>query len=159
VIKLRKLNNRNLWRLGELQREFGPGAKVGGSPSVASVEVERIIFEGTARSHLGDPGSAFLLLDANDRVVGAALHYNHEELPYVQYVAAFYLDPRFRGQGLGAEALAAVVADARERSGRKYVAWVVHPENSVMLKLSRALGPEFAVDAETGYLQFVNPDT
>ena len=158
MIKLRKLNNRNLWRLGELQREFSPRANAEKSPSVAAHEVERIIFEGTARSHLGDPGSVFLLLDANDRVVGAALHYNHEELPYVQYVAALFLDPRFRGQGLGAEALAAVVADARERSGRPYVAWVVHPENSVMLKLSRSLGPEFAVDSETGYLQFVNPD-
>jgi RimJ/RimL family protein N-acetyltransferase len=150
VIKLRKLNNRNLWRLGELHRET--------SPSVAAFEVERIIFEGTARSHLSDPGSAFLLLDGSDRVVGAALHYNHEELPFVQYLAALYIDPRFRGEGLGAEVFAEVLADARERSGRPYVAWVVHPENAPMLKLSRALGPEFATDPETGYRQFVNPD-
>ncbi len=150
MIKLRKLNNRNLWRLGELQRET--------LPSVPASEVERIIFDGTARSHLGDPGSAFLLIDDRDRVVGAALHYNHEELPYVQYIAALYLDPRFRGEGLGAQAFAAVLADARERSGRPYVAWVVHPQNSPMLNLSRALGPEFATDPETGYLQFVNPN-
>jgi RimJ/RimL family protein N-acetyltransferase len=150
VIKLRKLNNRNLWRLGELERET--------SPSVPAAEVERIIFEGTARSHLRDPGSAFLLVDDKDRVVGAALHYNHEELPFVQYLAALYIDPRFRGEGLGAQVFAAVLADARERSGRPYVAWVVHPENVAMLKLSRALGREFAIDHETGYRQFVNPD-
>jgi RimJ/RimL family protein N-acetyltransferase len=149
VIKLRKLNNRNLWRLGELQRET--------LPSVPASEVERIIFDGTARSHLGDPGSAFLLIDDRDRV-GAALHYNHEELPYVQYIAALYFDPRFRGEGQGAKSFAAVLADASERSGRPYVAWVVHPENSPMLNLSLALGPEFATDPETGYLQFVNPN-
>jgi RimJ/RimL family protein N-acetyltransferase len=150
-MKLRKLNNRNLWRLGELQRDT--------SPSVSSSEVERIIFEGTARSHLGDPGSAFLLIDDRDRVVGAALHYHHEELAYVQYIAALYLDPRFRGEGLGAEVFAAVLSDARERSGRPYVAWVVHPDNSAMLKISRNFGPEFGTDPETGYRQFVNPDT
>jgi RimJ/RimL family protein N-acetyltransferase len=150
-MKLRKLNNRNLWRLGDLQREI--------SPSIPAFEVERIIFEGTARSHLTDPGSAFLLIDDNDRVVGAALHYNHEELPFVQYLAALYIDPRFRGEGLGAEMFAAVLTDARERSGRPFVAWVVHPENRAMLKLSRAIGPEFATDPETGYRQFVNPDS
>jgi RimJ/RimL family protein N-acetyltransferase len=80
------------------------------------------------------------------RRVGAVLHYDHEELPYVQYIAALYLDPRFRGEGLGAEAFAAVLADASERSGRPYVAWVVHPENSPMLNLSCALGPGFATD-------------
>lgn len=151
MIKLRKLNNRTLWRISELQREA--------SPSVAAAEVERMIFEGTARSHLGDRGSAFLLIDQNDRVVGAALHYNHEELPYVQYLAALYLDPRFRGQGLGSEVFAAVLNHANVRSGRPYVAWVVHPDNAAMLKLSRALGPEFAIDRETGYLQFVSPET
>jgi ribosomal protein S18 acetylase RimI-like enzyme len=76
----------------------------------------------------------------------------------VQYLAALYIDPRFRGEGLGAQVFAAVLADARERSGRPYVAWVVHPENVAMLKLSRALGREFAIDHETGYRQFVNPD-
>jgi RimJ/RimL family protein N-acetyltransferase len=150
VIKLRKINNRNLWRIGELHRES--------SPSDPALEVERILFEGTARSHLGDPGSAFLFIDDGDRVVGAALHYNHEELPFVQYVAALYLDPRYRSEGLGGEAFAAVLTDARERSGRLYVAWVVHPENDVMLRLSRQLGPEFATDPETGYKQFVSPN-
>jgi RimJ/RimL family protein N-acetyltransferase len=150
VIKLRKLNNRNLWKLGELHREDFPAAPAS--------EVERIIFEGTATSHLRDPGSAFLLIDDRDEIVGAALHYNHEELLYVQYVAALYLDPRFRGRGLGGEAFNAVLTDARERSGRPYVAWVVHPENTAMLKLSRVLGPEFATDPATGYAQFVSPN-
>jgi GNAT superfamily N-acetyltransferase len=72
------------------------------------------------------------------------------KLPFVQYLAALYIDPRFRGEGLGAELFAAVLADARERTGRPYVAWVVHPENTAMLKLSRAIGPEFATDPETG---------
>jgi hypothetical protein len=52
-----------------------------------------------------------------------------------------------------------VVADARERSGRPYVGWAVHPENEAMLKLSRGVTIQFGVDEETGYLQFVDPDS
>jgi GNAT superfamily N-acetyltransferase len=148
-MKLRKLTTRTLWRLSALEREA--------APSGAALEVERIVFERTARSHLGEYGSAFLLLDSNDRVVGAALHYNHEELPYVQYVAALFVDPRFRGCGLGREAFVAVVEDARQRSGRPYAAWAVHPQNAAMLQLSRELTTEFGVDEQTGYVQFVYP--
>ncbi len=151
VIRLQKLSDRTLRQLGELLREQ--------DPSLPTLEVERIIFEGTAQTHLGDPGSAFLLIDGDGRIVGAALHYNHEQLPFVQYIAAFFLDRRFRGEGLGREAFAAVVADARERSGRPYVAWIVHPENVAMLKLSREITTQLGIDEDTGYLQFVYPDS
>ncbi len=151
MIKLYKLSTRSLWRLGVLQPES--------APSPAAPEVEQIIFGGTARSHLGDAGSAFVLIDSNDRVVGAGLHYNHEELPYVQYIAALFIDHRFRGGGLGREAFVALVADARERSGRPYAGWAVHPQNLAMLKLSRELTVAFGVDEETSYVQFVYPAT
>lgn len=151
MINLHKLSNRTLWRLSGLERERDL------SPS--TLEVERIIFDGAARGYFGDPGSAFLLIDGDGRVVGAALHYNHEQLRFVQYIAALFLDHRFRGEGLGREAFAAVVADARQRSGRPYVAWIVHPENVAMLKLSRGITTQFGVDEDTGYLQFIDPDS
>jgi GNAT superfamily N-acetyltransferase len=145
------LGDRTLRRLDELEREA--------NPSLPTLEVEKVIFNATARSHLGDPGSASLLIDGDGRTVGAALHYNHEELPFVQYIAALFLDHRFRGQGLGRSAFDSVVADARARSGRPYVAWIVHPENVAMLKLSRGITTQFGVDEEKGYLQFIDPDS
>ncbi len=149
-LQLHRLTNRTLWRISQLQRD----------PSAESwaAEVERIVFEGAAASHFRDPGSAFLVADASGTIVGAGLHYAHETMQFVQYIAAVFVDPRHRRRGLGGALMQAVIDDALVRSGRPYVAWVVHPLNTAMLMTSRRLATEIGVDQPTGYLQFAFPD-
>ena len=148
--QLHRLTNRTLWRIDQLQRE----------PSAAEweAEVERIVFDGAAASHLRDHGSAFLAAGASGTIVGAGLHYPHETMQVLQYIAAVFVDPRNRGRGLGRSLMRAIVDDALVRSGRPYVAWVVHPLNTAMVAISRELAAEIGVDEPTGYLQFAFPD-
>jgi ribosomal protein S18 acetylase RimI-like enzyme len=153
MLQLHKLTNRTLWRISQLQRD--PFLE----PQPWADEVEQIVFGGAAATHLGDSGSAFLVADDDGRMVGAALHYEHEQLPYVQYIAAIFVDPRYRQRRLERAMLRLVVVDARQRSGRPYVAWVVHPGNAAMLSISRELVREFGTDTSTGYVQFVHPDS
>lgn len=119
------------------------------------------MLHGGAASHLGEPLSAILLIETPDRqTIGAAVHHPHNAMPGVQYLSAILIDHRWRRQKLGASALATVIADARARSGRPYVAWAVHPLNAVMLKVSRtvvASGQGLAVDPGSGYVLFVDP--
>lgn len=138
-----------LWRLGNIEHE--PDAPVW------VAEVEAILLDGAAATHLREHGSAFLAADDTGQVVGAALHYNHESLTGAQYVAAILLDHRHRGSGLGRELMAAVLKDALTRSGRPHVVWVVHPDNAPMLALSDSVGERLGTDPETGYVQYAHP--
>jgi GNAT superfamily N-acetyltransferase len=138
-----------MWRIGAIERD--PAA------TKWATDVERILLGGLAASHLGEPGSALLAADEEGRIVGAALHYAHEELVGVQYIAALLIDHRFRRRGLGRELFALVLDDARTRSQRPYVAWAVHPDNAEMLALSAEVVAPFGTDDETGYVQFVHP--
>jgi GNAT superfamily N-acetyltransferase len=121
------------------------------------VEVENILLDGIGASHLYETGSALLLADDQGQIVGAALHYTDDRLPGAQYIATVLVDHRYRRLGYGRALLQAVVSDAIDRSGRTYAVWIVHPENAVMLRLSRDLGEELGVDSVTGYVQFVYP--
>jgi ribosomal protein S18 acetylase RimI-like enzyme len=121
------------------------------------VEVENILLDGIGASHLYETGSALLLADDQGQIVGAALHYTDDRLPGAQYIATVLVDHRYRRLGYGRALLQAVVTDAIERSGRSYAVWIVHPENSVMLRISGDLGEELGVDSVTGYAQFVYP--
>jgi GNAT superfamily N-acetyltransferase len=121
------------------------------------VEVENILLDGIGASHLYETGSALLLADDQGQIVGAALHYTDDRLPGAQYIATVLVDHRHRRLGYGRALLQAVVTDAIERSGRSYAVWIVHPENSVMLRISGDLGEELGVDSVTGYAQFVYP--
>jgi ribosomal protein S18 acetylase RimI-like enzyme len=121
------------------------------------VEVENILLDGIGASHLYETGSALLLADDQGQIVGAALHYTDDRLPGAQYIATVLVDHRYRRLGYGRALLQAVVTDAIERSGRSYAVWIVHPENSVMLRMSGDLGEELGVDSVTGYAQFVYP--
>jgi GNAT superfamily N-acetyltransferase len=121
------------------------------------VEVENILLDGIGASHLYESGSALLLADDNGRIVGAALHYGDDRLPGAQYIASVLVDHRYRRLGYGRTLLQAVVTDAIGRSGRSYAVWIVHPENAVMLRISRDLGEELGLDSVTGYVQFVYP--
>jgi GNAT superfamily N-acetyltransferase len=148
-LSLHKLSSGSLWRIAAIQRD--PAA------TGWAIDVERILLDGLAVSHLGEPGSALLAADDEGRIVGAALHYEHEELVGVQYVAAVLIDHRFRRRGLGRELFDLVLDDARTRSGRPYVAWAVHPGNVAMLALSVEIVATFSTDDETGYVHFVHP--
>lgn len=120
-------------------------------------EVERIILGPTGRSWVGAPRSWLLAADHAGAIVGAVLHYPHDALRGAQYLAGVLLDHRLRGEGLGHELVEAAIRDAIERSDRGYVAWMVHPENKVMLHLSAQLGEQLEVDQVTGYHQFAHP--
>lgn len=148
-IQLHRLTNRTLWRIGQLQRDS--------AAEQWAVDIERIVFDGAAASHFRDPGAAFLVADASGTIVGAGLHYPHETMQFVQYIAAVFVDPRHRGRGLGGVLMQAMIDDALVRSGRPYVAWVVHPLDTAMLATSRRLATEIGVDRPTGYLQFAFP--
>jgi GNAT superfamily N-acetyltransferase len=90
-------------------------------------------------SHRFDPLSAVLLADDDGRVLGAAVHHPACAFPGTQYISALMIDHRRRGQGLGREFFVAVLADARERSGKRYVIWTAHPQNKSMIARSRSL--------------------
>jgi GNAT superfamily N-acetyltransferase len=83
------------------------------------------------------------------------------EPPYTTQHRPFReLDHRHRGHGLGREFFAAVLADARERSGKRYLIWTVHPQNVSMTALSKSLvadKKEFGIEADSGYLIFIDP--
>jgi ribosomal protein S18 acetylase RimI-like enzyme len=121
------------------------------------IEVENILLDGVGASHLYETGSALLLADDEGQIVGAALHYSDDGLPGAQYVATVLVDHRYRRLGYGRSLLQAFVTDAIDRSGRSYAVWIVHPENTVMLRISRELGEELGVDSVSGSVQFVYP--
>jgi ribosomal protein S18 acetylase RimI-like enzyme len=121
------------------------------------IEVENILLDGIGASHLYTTASALLLADDHGQIVGAALHYSDDRPHGAQYIATVLVDHRYRRLGYGRALLQAVVTDAIERSGRSYAVWIVHPENSVMLRISGDLGEELGVDSVTGYAQFVYP--
>lgn len=142
MVKVTRLDAACIHRLGSIERSTTD------QPWVR--EVEDFVLLGGAASHLGEPRSAILLLELNSRqVIGAAVHHPHHAMPGVQYLSAILIDHRWRGKKLGPAALAATIDDARVRSGRPYVAWTVHPQNAVMLRVSRqvvASGEALAVD-------------
>lgn len=151
-MRLSKVGPRNLWQLKSIER----------TPNAPrwTVEVEDFLLGPGIGSHLHEPMSAILVADSLGRVIGAALHQPDEAFPGAQYLSAVLVDHRTRGQGLGRELLAAAIADARERSGREYVRWSVHPRNAPMIALSRSVvtdGVELGVYDGTGYLIFVDP--
>jgi L-amino acid N-acyltransferase YncA len=149
VIQLTRLTAATLWRLSGIER----------NPEATPWEhdVESIILGALGRSHLREPTSALFAADSSGRVIGAALHYSHELLPGVQYLAGVMINHRTRRHGHGRSLMTAAIGDARMRSGRAYVAWAVHPQNAAMLQLSQSLAAEIGIDDETGYVQFVDP--
>ena len=129
-----------------------------GAPHWVS-EVEDFILLGGAASHLLDPTSTVLIAHDDEGFVGVAIHFPYPERPGAQYVCAAAISANRRGAGLGRAFVDLVVADER-RSGRPYVAWVVHPENTVMMRLSSSIvasGAAVGADASTGYVLFVDP--
>lgn len=118
-------------------------------------EVEDALLGPVGVSHYTDQVSVVLVADEAGSVIGGALHYPHEALIGAQYIAAVLVDHRYRGRGLGAELLKAVVADALAHDPeRAHAAWVVHPDNAAMLHVSGAVG-ERAMTTPTGYVLFV----
>jgi ribosomal protein S18 acetylase RimI-like enzyme len=151
-VRLIRLRASNIYRLNELVRT--PNANSWTS------EVESFILDGGAASHRFEPSSSILLAEVDGQIVGAAVHHPSDMFHGAQYVSAVLVDHRRRGSGFGRQLLRAVLDDARESSGRPYVLWVVHPENTAMITLSRSLvstGSEITRDASTGYLTFVYP--
>lgn len=151
-MKLIRLRASSVRRLREI--EPTPDAE----PWVA--EVEKYLLEGGAASHRFDPLSAVLLADDDGRVLGAAVHHPASAFPGAQYISAVMIDHRRRGHGLGREFFVAVLADARERSGKRYVIWTVHPQNKSMIALSKSLvadKKEFGIEPDSGYLIFIDP--
>jgi GNAT superfamily N-acetyltransferase len=151
-MKLIRLRASSVRRLREIERT--PNAE----PWVA--EVEAYVLDGGAASHRLDPLSAVLLADDDGHVLGAAVHHPASGFAGAQYISALMIDHRRRGQGLGREFFVAVLADARERSGKAYVIWTVHPQNESMIALSKSLvadKKEFGIEADSGYLIFIDP--
>jgi L-amino acid N-acyltransferase YncA len=151
-MKLIRLRANSIRRLKEIERTPSPQTWV--------AEVESFILDGGAASHRHEPLSAVLLADDDGRVVGAAVHHPSGAFPGAQYISAVLVDHRTRGRGLGRELMAAVIADARDRSSREYVIWLVHPDNVAMVALSRSIvasGTELGHDRRNGYLIFVDP--
>jgi GNAT superfamily N-acetyltransferase len=151
-MKLIRLRASSVRRLREI--EPTPDAE----PWIA--EVETYILDGGAASHRFDPLSAVLLADDDGQVLGAAVHHPASAFPGAQYISALMIDHRHRGRGLGRKFFAALLADARERSGKRYLIWTVHPQNVSMIALSRSLvadKKEFGIEADSGYLIFIDP--
>ncbi len=150
-MKLVRLRASSVRRLRQI--ELTPNA----DPWVA--EVEAYLLGGGAASHRAEPLSAVLLADDEGRVLGAAVHHPATGFPGAQYISAVMIDHRRRGNGLGRELFKAVLADARERSGKRYVIWTVHPQNAPMIALSRSVvadHSEFGIEPATGYLIFID---
>ncbi len=123
-------------------------------------EVESFILDGGAASHRFEPRSAILLADDDGRLVGAAVHHPDPTYPGAQYISAVLVDHRMRGRGLGRGVFRAVIDDARNSSGRPHVFWVVHPQNTPMIELSREMvagGVEVGRERTSGYLIFIDP--
>jgi RimJ/RimL family protein N-acetyltransferase len=74
-----------------------------------------------------------------------------------ELLQALMIDPRHRGQGLGKPALAAVLRAVHDASASNFVMWLVHPENTSMLELSRRIDPEGAQTESGGYYLFGYP--
>ncbi len=151
-MRLIRLRASNIYRLKELERT--PGA------NFWTPEVESFILDGGAASHRFEPSSSILLAEVEGQTVGAAVHHPSDTFHGAQYVSAVLVDHRRRGSGFGRQLLQAVIDDARGSSGRPYVLWVVHPDNTAMMTLSRSIvstGSEIASDHSTGYLTFVDP--
>jgi GNAT superfamily N-acetyltransferase len=151
-MKLIRLRASSVRRLREIERT--PNAE----PWVA--EVEAYVLDGGAASHRLDPLCAVLLADDDGHVLGAAVHHPASSFAGAQYISALMIDHRRRGQGLGREFFVAVLADARERSGKAYVIWTVHPQNESMMALSKSLvadKKEFGIETDSGYLIFIDP--
>jgi L-amino acid N-acyltransferase YncA len=151
-MRLTRLRANSVHHLTELER----------TPKANSwtAEVESFILDGRAASHRFEPSSSILLADVDDRIIGAAVHHPSDTFHGAQYVSAVLVDHRQRGNGYGGELLQTVITDARESSRRPYVLWVVHPDNTAMITLSRslvAIGSEITRDPSTGYLTFVDP--
>jgi GNAT superfamily N-acetyltransferase len=151
-MKLIRLRASSVRRLREI--EPTPDAE----PWIA--EVETYILDGGAASRRFDQLSAVLLADDDGQVLGAAVHHPASAFQGAQNISAVMIDHRHRGHGLGREFFAAVLADARERSGKRYLIWTAHPQNESMIALSKSLvadKKEFGIEAASGYLIFIDP--
>ena len=151
-MKVVKLGPTTLKRRNEIERTPMPEAYVD--------EVEEFLLGRGAATHLHEPGSAILLLDDNDVAFASAIHCQDQRHRGAQYICGIVIDHRLRARGLGRQVLAVVIDDARRRSGHEFVRWLVHPDNSAMLAISRATvasGHELGIDVGTGYIEFVDP--
>jgi GNAT superfamily N-acetyltransferase len=94
------------------------------------------------------------LADDDGKVLGAAVHHPDSAFPGARHISALMIHHRRRGQGLGREFFVAVLADARERSGKRYVISTLHLQDESMIARSRSLvadKKEFGIESDSGY--------
>lgn len=151
MLKLTPLTANTLYRLTLINRTPPP------VPSLVE-EVEDFVLASGAAQVLRSGRGTVLLAEAAGVVVGAAVHY--PEFVAAQYVAAVLVATQHRGHGFGRELLVRVVEDARVRSGRPYVFWKVHVDNTAMLNISRSVVASGEPDSLDGdYYLFVDDPT
>lgn len=149
MIRLIRIDGASTARLAHIERNPDPA-----TPAWER-DVEAALLGPVGFSHYVDPASVVLAADEAGVIVGAALHYPHEALIGARYLAAVLIDHRHRGRRLGASLLGAAIADAFDRDSRRaHVAWVVHPDNVVMLHLSDSVGERVGT-AATGLVLYV----
>ncbi len=143
-MRIVRVTAQNVWRLGQLERTPDPPTWVD--------EAEEFLLGGRAIWHLRRAGTTILAAD-DGAFIGAGVAYNDPIYQQTSRLGALCVDHRARGRGVGRLLFDALLVEALR--AQMYAIWLVHPQNSPMLNLSRShhlLGDQAV--SEGGYVQF-----
>jgi GNAT superfamily N-acetyltransferase len=156
-MRIVRITAQNAWRLEHIER----------TPDASSWtrEAEEFLFDGRALAQLRRPGTVMLAAEASSlpsipgevakpaRCVGAAVAFPDPVYRSTVRLGSLSIDHRFRHAGVGAALFGAFLTEAL--LVEPYAVWLVHGDNSPMLKLSRR-HPRVRAEAisDNGYVQF-----
>jgi GNAT superfamily N-acetyltransferase len=125
-VRIVRVGGRNVWRLAHIERT--PQA----SPWVA--EAEGFLLDGRAAFHLRRPGTTMLAV-MDETFIAVAILYLDPIFQDCNRLGSLAVDHRRRGRGVGRLLFAAMLTEALLSASDAI--WLVHPENSAMLHISR----------------------
>ncbi len=118
-------------------------------------EVETFLLVDAPKQILSRTGSG-LLVHEGDVLVAVAAHRPHHKWT-AELLQAFLVLPALRNKGLAALALLCALAHVHVAAKTEHVMWLVHQENTAMLRVSLSVAdPATPADAD-GFVTFAKP--
>jgi GNAT superfamily N-acetyltransferase len=148
-VRIVQVGGRNVWRLAHIERT--PNA------SLCAAEAEEFLLDGRAVFHLRRPGTTMLAV-MDDTFIAVAILYADPVFQDCNRLGSLAVDHRQRGRGVGRLLFAAMLTEALLSAS--HAVWLVHPENTVMLRISRR-DPRVSGESvdESGYSAFFAEQT
>lgn len=118
-------------------------------------EVETFLLVDAPKQILSRTGSGLLVHD-DDVLVAVAAHRPHHKWT-AELLQAFLVLPALRNKGLAAPALRCALAHVHVVAKVEHVMWLVHQENTAMLRVSTSIADPAAPADIDGFVTFAEP--